>query len=284
MTIEMIDQPESEIAEYIPFYAELAKLEEENKTLVFDYASKKGDKDARSHIHKLRLSKGNLERARVAAKAEALRIGRLVDSEAKAISSRVDAMIDVHQNVLDEIERKEKERVSDLRGRLTAVSMQISGPEYSADFYRMKIEEVESVVIDDSWQEFKADAALAKDGSLTFYKRMLAARIQLDADAEELKRLRELTANQAPATTSETERITPIKEAVGTPIPYSPIVVAATATDTERARKAVINAKARDCLMQAGLTKELATGCIIMIVNGMVPNVSISYKEDLNVG
>ena len=68
MTTEILDAPKSAVAAYQPFYAQLAELETNNARLVFDYESKKGNKEARSHVNTLRLTKGALERVRKAEK------------------------------------------------------------------------------------------------------------------------------------------------------------------------------------------------------------------------
>lgn len=186
--MEVLDKPKSAVAEYQPFYAQLAELEQANTALVFDYESTKGNKEARSHIHALRQTKGALERTREAAKAESLRIGRAVDSEAKEIKARIDAMIDVHQAKIDEIEKREADRVAAIRLRLTALS-EIHADKSAAD-YRYHIATLEAVVIDDSWQEFTAEAAKAKDASLREHRTLLAARVKADDEAAELARLR----------------------------------------------------------------------------------------------
>lgn len=190
--MEVLDRPVSVVTEYHPFYAQLAKLESDNKTLVFDYESRQGNKDARSHINTLRLTKGALERTRKSAKEESLRIGRAVDSEAKEINARIEAMITVHQVKIDEIDQREKDRVSSLQSRLDGLSGVDVG--MAADYYRARISVLEEVVIDDEWQEFIADAARAKDKSLTECRRLLAEREKQDAEAEELERLRKESA------------------------------------------------------------------------------------------
>ncbi len=186
--MEVLDKPQSAVAEYQPFYAQLAELEASNTALVFDYESKKGNKDARSHVNSLRLTKGALERTRKSAKEESLRIGRAVDSEAKQIEARIEAMISVHQTEIDKIEQREKDRIAAIKVRLDALSEIHVGQ--SAKDYRFHIATLEAVSIDDSWQEFTADAARAKDASLAEHRRLLAEREKHDADVAELERHR----------------------------------------------------------------------------------------------
>lgn len=97
-----------EITQYNSVRADLAALEEQNRALVFVYHEPAGNKNARSHVYKLRQKKADIERVRVAAKAEILEAGRSVDAVAKELTGKVDGMILVHQKPLDEIEAKER--------------------------------------------------------------------------------------------------------------------------------------------------------------------------------
>lgn len=193
-TIELLDK-ESAVAEYKPFYAQLADLEKNNTAVVFDYASKKGNKEARSHVFALRKSSAELERTRVAAKSESLKIGRAIDSEAKEISARISAMIDVHQVELDKIEKIETDRIEKIQTKLSALSEVHHGK--SVADYKFHIQTLEAVVIDESWQEFITNAAQAKDASIAKHRELLAEKEQQDLAAAELDRLRKEAADRA---------------------------------------------------------------------------------------
>lgn len=186
--MEVLDKPKSVVTAYQPFYAQLAELEASSNSLVFDYESLKGNKEARSHINSLRLTKGALERARKSAKEESLLIGRAVDSEAKQIEARIEAMIGIHQGEIDKIEQREKDRIAAIQIRIDDLNaVQVGG---SAQEYCAHIATLEAVVIDDSWAEFALPAARAKDASLTEHRRLLQLRERQDADDAELARLR----------------------------------------------------------------------------------------------
>ncbi|PUA19617.1 hypothetical protein [Glaciimonas sp. PCH181] len=196
MTTELIDAPtKTAVAEYEPFYSQLAELEKKNTTLVFNYEDKKGNKEARSHINTLRLTKGALERTRKEAKSESLRIGRAVDSEAGEIGIRIEAMIAVHQVPLDAIEKREEARIGALKEKIAHLG--IVHHDKNSSEYRFHIETLESVVIDDKWQEFIAEAAQVKDASIAKHRELLAARIKSDTEAAELEKLRKESAARA---------------------------------------------------------------------------------------
>lgn len=187
--MEILDAPKSAVAQYQPFYAQLAQLEKDNAALAFDYESKKGNKEARSHVNTLRLTKGALERTRKEAKEESLRIGRAVDAEAKEINARIEAMITVHQTKLGEIEKRETDRVEALKMRLEEITIWGFG-DVTAEQIKVNVVSLEKLAIDDSWQEFAADAAKAKDARLAQLRAGLAAREQHEAEQAELARLR----------------------------------------------------------------------------------------------
>lgn len=189
MTTELLDAPTSAVAEYQTFYAQLTQLEKDNASLAFDYESKKGNKEARSHVNTLRLTKGALERTRKSAKEESLRIGRTIDSEAKEIGARIEAMITIHQVKLDEIEKREQDRIDALNARLSEVGA-FGSNAVTADEMKASIASLESLLIDDSWQEFTADAAKAKDARLQTLRTCLDNRSRHEAEQAELARLR----------------------------------------------------------------------------------------------
>lgn len=187
--MELIEQQESAVAAYKPFYAELVKLEADNAALVFNYETPKGNKEARSHVFSLRKTKGALERVRKEAKAEALRVGRAVDSEANAIEARIEAMISVHQSKLDEIEQREKDRIAALEARLNEIELLKLHGGTSAE-YRAEIDRVQSIEIGADWEEFMARATTAKQTILATLAKCLEDAIQREAEVAELARLR----------------------------------------------------------------------------------------------
>ena len=187
--MELLIKEESAVAEYQPFYAQLAELEQKNATLVFDYQSPKGNKEARSHINTLRLTKGALERTRKSAKEESLRIGRAIDAEAKEIGARIEAMISVHQLAVDEIEQREKQRLADLAERLANLRSTGTAARTAAEMAEA-IAILEPLVIGDDWEEFKPQALEVKDDLLRNLRVRHAEYVADEAKEAELARLR----------------------------------------------------------------------------------------------
>ncbi|NKI68907.1 hypothetical protein GN109_05695 [Collimonas pratensis] len=199
MSTELLDAPaKTAVAAYAPLYAELAKLEEDNQKLTFNYESKKGNAEARNHVYKLRKSKGLLERTRVAEKTESLRIGRAIDSEAKEIEARIEAMIAVHQVKIDEIERREQDRILSIQARIGAIEAAVPMLEtIGSEDLVTGIAELELVPVDDSFEEFLPVAARAKDARLVRLREQLIVVRDREAAAAELERLRAEAAERA---------------------------------------------------------------------------------------
>lgn len=196
--MEIIDKAVTAIAAYQPFYADLAKLEEDNSKITFDYESKKGNAEARSHIYKLRQSKGALERTRKEEKAESLKIGKLIDIEAAALEVRIEAMIKIHQVEIDKIEQREADRINALKGRINSIGMlELAGP--TSSLIKHAIVQAEAFVIDDTWQEYIAEAAQLKDKVLSVLRANLVVAETTEAEAAELARLRKEAAERAQA-------------------------------------------------------------------------------------
>ena len=190
----------TEIAAYNEFRAQIAELKAHNSSLVFDYTDPKGNKEARSHIYKLRQTNAALDRARKAEKAASLEYGRQVDSQAAAISAELEAMIQVHQAPLDAIEAKEKARVE--KHQQTIVAIQSAAvlapgmPEQEAGSIKILIEALEVMDLSDM-QEFAEEATRCRDESIRIMRDRYNKRVKYDADQAELAELRRKADEQA---------------------------------------------------------------------------------------
>jgi colicin import membrane protein len=87
----------------------------------FDYKDPKGDKAARSYIAGLRKIRSRIESARKEAKSYALEYGRAVDAQAKALEAEILGLIEPHQQALDAIAQREKDRVAAHKEKLVAI-------------------------------------------------------------------------------------------------------------------------------------------------------------------
>lgn len=181
------------IAVYDEFRSQLAELKDHNGSLVFDYETPKGNRDARSHVYKLRQTRAAVEKARKAEKAASLEYGRRVDEQAKEIAAEIEAMIEVHQKPLDEIEQREKDRQAKHLARLEQMRALAtpSNEPLTAKQLRDRLADLESYALGAHWEEFEVDAARAKDEGISALKTQIAAREKHEAEQAELARLRE---------------------------------------------------------------------------------------------
>jgi len=105
--IQELVEPKACLAIFRPIEAEIAEYKKENEDLVFDYASPGGNKDARSHIYKLRLVKGRIVEAHKTVKADIVAAGRQIDGFKNKLLGDVEEMIDVHYQPIKLIEQEQ---------------------------------------------------------------------------------------------------------------------------------------------------------------------------------
>jgi hypothetical protein len=83
MTTDNIINDQQQIVAYSSVKAKIAEMKEVNASLIFDYESKKGETEARSHIYSLRQLKPAADNARKNATAEARDFTARVNTEGK---------------------------------------------------------------------------------------------------------------------------------------------------------------------------------------------------------
>lgn len=182
----------TEISAYNEFRAQLAELKEYNGKIVFSYETPKGNKDARSHIHKLRKTKSAVDACRKKEKAASLEHGRKVDKEAKDIIGELEDMILVHKQPLDDIEEKEKIRVDSILSKLDAIrhssqdTDELSSVEISE---RLDILQNTDITVE-VFQELTEQAAGAKSFAIQDLEKLFNARKKYEDDQAEIERLR----------------------------------------------------------------------------------------------
>lgn len=103
----------NELVKFDEVAAAIAQYKAENESLVFNYEDPQGNKDARSHIYKLRQVKTKIADIHKVAKAEALGVCRLLDGKKKELTGEVDGMIDVHYKPVKEIEEREAKKAAE---------------------------------------------------------------------------------------------------------------------------------------------------------------------------
>ena len=193
------------VAVYDPFRAQLVELRELNLKTVFDYEDEAGNKGARSYIHKLRLTKGTVDRARVEEKAASLEYGRLVDSQAKEIISELEGMIEVHAKPIREIEEREKERIAALDLELRTI---IEPGQSAADgWIEVEVVTLQSwlsgieviEITEEKWGDRTESVAAYRQTSIAHIREAIAKHEAHDAEQAELEALRKREAERVKA-------------------------------------------------------------------------------------
>ena len=188
------------IAAYSEYRAQLAALDAENSALVFDYASEKGEKEARSHMHKLRKTKAAVDTARKTEKAASLEYGRLVDAEAKEIIEQLESMIEVHDKPLREIAEREAARKQSILNRLGELCAYFElPPTLTAVQWETHLRELSSIIVDESFDESMAAATKHKKDAISFLTESLAIAMRRESEQAELEKLRKEAAERAQA-------------------------------------------------------------------------------------
>ncbi len=99
---------ENKLVVFNEIRAEIAKIKEKNADLTFDYEDPAGEKEARSHVFKLRRTKSQITGIHKTAKADALAHCRAVDTEKNWLFKEVDDMVDVHMKPINEIANRKR--------------------------------------------------------------------------------------------------------------------------------------------------------------------------------
>jgi hypothetical protein len=186
----------SGLAVYEPYRAQLAELRAHNAAVVFDYEDPAGNKEARSHIYKLRRTKTGVDDARKAAGKDALEYKRKVDAQGKEIIAEIESMIQLHAKPLEEIEQRERDRVSrhqmNLQEIVSAGARSAEGWQtLPLDAMKERLAEIDAEPTDAAhWQEFCEKAKAAKENTLSQMRDAISRREQFDAEQAELAELR----------------------------------------------------------------------------------------------
>jgi membrane protein involved in colicin uptake len=180
-------------------------MKEANSKTIFQYETKQGNADARSYIAKLRKSKAAIEETRKKAGEDALTYKRNVDSQAKALASDIEEMIEVHQKPLDEIEAKEKARIDNIK----QILMQLEGFKVflhrGVESVQAAMDALDDIEINEALAEFQQKARVIRDAARAHLEDQMLKAQHEAAEKAELERLRKEAADRQKA--EEEERL-----------------------------------------------------------------------------
>lgn len=182
--------------------AGIAELEAKHRGLVVAHGDKKGYLALTQAIAEVRTARTDVEKRRKELKQDALDYGRLVDSTAKAITERLEAIegplkankeqIDAeNERIRKEKEEAERLRVSGIQSQIAAIANAPAAlATATADRLRQAIEKAQAMEISIAeYEEFTQQATDAKAAAIAALNDLLTARIA--ADEAESARLAE---------------------------------------------------------------------------------------------
>ncbi|MEL9885648.1 hypothetical protein J4W74_07760 [Escherichia coli] len=120
---------------------------------------------------------------------------KVVEAELRRFVTECDRLRDEVRRPLTEWENAEKLRTEALQQRLTnlralADVIDLSGNYLPSTDIQERIQEAKSVALDESWQEYAAEAGVAKDSTIQKLEESLAVAQKREHEAAELERLR----------------------------------------------------------------------------------------------
>lgn len=171
-----------------------------------DLTTDKGRKAIASLAFKVRKSKTALDALGKQLVDDLKEIPKKIDAERKRMRDQLDALADEVRRPLDEWEAAEDARVALHKADIDGMAWQAQNMDgLSSEELRARLALVNSTVVDESWEEFEAEAHRVKAKTLEALNAALVAREKYEAEQAELARLR--AEAEARAKRDEQERI-----------------------------------------------------------------------------
>jgi hypothetical protein len=167
----------------------LQKIRDEVLSFVPDTSTAKGRAAIASIAHKVAKSKVALDDAGKKLVAELKEVPKLIDAERKRMRETLEALQDQVRRPLNEWEEKEAARVAAHKAVIAHIENTDTAG-MSAALIGAKVQDLDSLEINQELEEFEADAHRAKAASLVVLRKALADQEQYEAEQAELARLR----------------------------------------------------------------------------------------------
>lgn len=168
----------------------LSRIETDALSIAPDLSTVTSRKAIASLAYKVARSKTALDEIGKTITEDARKQIDAVNAKRRDVRDRLETLQKQVRAPLDEWEAAEAARVADLEDRLKDFSEDLPGFDASAAAIAHIIDEIESIPIDDTWQEYKDRAAAAKTGTLKVLRDMLEKAEAREAERAELERLR----------------------------------------------------------------------------------------------
>ena len=176
----------------------LAKIRAEIDSFVPDLSTKKGRDAIASIAFKVAKSKTALDNIGRELVAELKDVPKKIDAERKWMRDTLDAWKDEVRKPLTEWEQAEEARQATHNANVMRLNQYAANasPQIESEALRGMLAEVDGTSVDESWEEFEAEAHRAKAKALDALTVALAAREKYEAEQAELAELRRKQAEQ----------------------------------------------------------------------------------------
>jgi len=200
--IELIELPPKETAMQV--FTDTCKLDEILKIVrekvvgtVYDMNKRKDREACASDAYKVARSKAALEKLGAAVSAELKELPKKVDAGRRYLKDGLEAIQAEVRAPLDEWEAAETARVERHKAGIEWFRLRADeNRDLDSTELRASIEEVSARVVDETWEEFEAEAHRMKARALDSLTQALAAREKYEAEQAELAELRRKQAEQ----------------------------------------------------------------------------------------
>src|SRR5690606_9674529 len=175
----------------------IEQIREKVAGTVYDMSTAKGRAECASDAFKVAKSKTAIEKLGKALSAEYKEIPKKIDAERRRAFVALEALQAQVRQPLTDWERAEEARVARLKSGVEWFHLRAEeNRDLDSAELRASIEEVGARVVDESWEEFEAEAHRLKARALDSLTQALAAREKYEAEQAELVRLREAEAQR----------------------------------------------------------------------------------------
>ncbi|MDX0617331.1 hypothetical protein GOC93_27360 [Sinorhizobium medicae] len=178
-------------AEFNKLFEAIQEKVDEHKP---DVSTKKGRDEIKSLAHKIAKTKVALDRQGFALTEEWRINKKKVDETRGKIKERLETLQASVRKPVDDWEAAEEARLDALKDRFAALDAGRADANCPSDQIRAVLTEIEATEIEEDWQEYQDEAALAKKRAVNALRQNLAIAEKREADARELEELRALKA------------------------------------------------------------------------------------------
>lgn len=173
----------------------IERIREDALSLIADISTKKGRDAIASNAAKVARSKTYLDGVGKELVDKLKEQPKLIDAERKRVRDSLDALRYEVRKPLTDWEDAEEKRIGDIRSRIER--MKLIPADGTSEQLKTHLSKLKLTEINDSFEELKSDAALAKMDAITQTEALIEKAIVSENEKEELERLRKESEQKA---------------------------------------------------------------------------------------